>query len=307
MNTRALAILVALGCIWGASFLFIKVIVEETAPVTLVAGRLTLGALPLLALLAFKRPAVVDRRTILPKTLVTAVFATALPFFLIATGEEHIDSGLAAVLNSTMPLWTAIFAALFLPHERLGRTALWGLAIGFGGVLVLSSPDLKHLTDSSFLGQLAVLAAALSYGSALVFARGTLAREDPVLVATLQIVIGALLMWPLAFAVSGGAPNLDVGLKAWLAWVTLGCLGTGIAYMAYYWLMVNIGVLVSAVTYFPPVIGLFLGWLVLSETIGVNVVAGAALIILGVAVLSGRLNFALQALPGTPDKRATVD
>ena len=207
MNTRALAVLVALGCVWGASFLFIKVIVEETAPVTLVAGRLTLGALPLLAIIAFKRPAIVDSRTILPKTLVTAVFATALPFFLIATGEKHIDSGVAAVLNSTMPLWTAIFTALFLPHERLGRGALWGLAVGFGGVLVLSSPDLKHLTDSSFLGQLAVLAAALSYGAALVFARGTLSREDPVLVATLQLVIGALLMWPLAFAVSGGMPE----------------------------------------------------------------------------------------------------
>lgn len=297
MNTRALAILVALGCVWGASFLFIKVIVGETAPVTLVAGRLTLGALPLLVIIAVKRPRIVDPRSILPKTLATAIFATALPFFLIATGEEHIDSGVAAVLNSTMPLWTAIFTALLLPHERLGRSAIWGLAIGFGGVLVLSSPDLMHLTDSSFLGQLAVLVAALSYGSALVFARGTLAREDPVLVATLQLVLGALIMWPLAFAVSGGSPNIDVGLKAWLAWVTLGCLGTGIAYIAYYWLMVNIGVLVSAVTYFPPVIGLFLGWLVLDETLGVNVIAGAALIILGVAVLSGRLDFALRALP----------
>jgi drug/metabolite transporter (DMT)-like permease len=298
LNTRALAILIALGCIWGASFLFIKVIVGETAPVTLVAGRLTLGALPLLIVMAVKRSRIVDRRTILPKTLVTAIFATALPFFLIATGEEHIDSGVAAVLNSTMPLWTAVFTALFLPLERLGRGALWGLAVGFGGVLVLSSPDLMHLTDSSFLGQLAVLAAAISYGSALVFARGTLAGEDPVLVATLQIVLGALIMWPLAFAVSGGSPNIDVGMKAWLAWITLGCLGTGIAYIAYYWLMVNIGVLVSAVTYFPPVIGLFLGWLVLDEALGVNVIAGAALIILGVAVLSGRLGFALRWLPG---------
>ena len=127
------------------------------------------------------------------------------------------------------------------------------------------------------------------------------------LVATLQLVLGALLVWPLVFAVSGGLPNLDVGLKAWLAWITLGCLGTGIAYIAYYWLMVHIGVLVSAVTYFPPVIGLFLGWLVLGETIGLNVVAGAALIILGVAVLSGRLDFALRALPGATKRAPPAD
>lgn len=200
----------------------------------------------------------------------------------------------AAFLNSTMPLWTAVFTALFLPHERLRRGAVLGLAIGFGGVLVLSSPDLAHLTDSSFLGELAVLAAALSYGAALVFARGTLAKEDAILVATLQVVLGALVMWPLAIAASGGSPNLDVGLKAWLCWITLGCLGTGIAYVAYYWLMSHIGVLVSAVTYFPPIIGLFLGWLVLDEKLGVNVIAGAALIILGVAALSGRLDFAFR-------------
>jgi drug/metabolite transporter (DMT)-like permease len=298
LNTRALVILVALGCIWGASFLFIKVIVRETSPLTLVAMRLTLGALPLLPLVAFKRPRVIDAKWILPRTLVTAIFATALPFFLISTGEQHIDSGVAAVLNSTMPLWTAVFTALFLPHERLRRGAILGLAIGFGGVLVLSSPDLAHLTDSSFLGQLAVLAAALSYGAALVFARGTLVKEDAILVATLQLMLGALVIWPLAIAFSGGSPNLDVGLKAWLSWITLGCLGTGIAYVAYYWLMSNIGVLVSAVTYFPPVIGLFLGWLVLDEKLGVNVIAGASLIILSVAALSGRLDFALRRLPG---------
>ncbi len=300
MHTRALIILVALGCTWGASFLFIKVIVGETSPLTLVAMRLTLGALPLIPLVAFKRPRIVDPKWILPRTLVTAIFATAFPFFLISTGEQHIASGIAAVLNSTMPLWTAVFTAMFLPHERLRRGAMVGLAIGFGGVLILSSPDLVHLTDSSFLGELAVLVAALSYGAALVFARATLSKEDPVLVAMLQLSLGALVMWPLALAVAKGSPNLDVGLKAWLCWITLGCLGTGIAYVAYYWLMSHIGVLVSAVTYLPPIIGLFLGWLVLDEKLGVNVVLGAALIILGVAALSGRLDFALRRLPFRP-------
>ena len=126
------------------------------------------------------------------------------------------------------------------------------------------------------------------------------------MVATLQVGLGALLMWPLAFAASSGAPNLDVGLKAWLAWLTLGFLGTGVAYIAYYWLLVNIGVLVSGVTYFPPVIGLFLGWLVLGEALGANVLAGAALIILGVMVLSGRLTF-LVRLMGRREAGVAID
>lgn len=291
MTTRAIILLAALGCVWGASFLFIKIIVEETAPVTLVAGRLALATLPLLLILALRRPAIVAPRTIIPKAVVTAIFATALPFFLISTAEQHIDSGIAAVLNSTMPLWTALLSVAFLPHERLSNTALLGLAIGFGGVLVLTGSDLRHVTDSSFLGQVAVVVASFSYGSALVFARAKLAREDPVLVTGLQVGIGAIIMWPVAFAVNGGAPNLDVGLKAWLAWLTLGFLGTGVAYIAYYWLIAEIGVLVSTVTYIQPVVGLCLGALVLHEAFGLNVVAGAALIILGVMVLSGRLTF----------------
>jgi drug/metabolite transporter (DMT)-like permease len=153
-----------------------------------------------------------------------------------------------------------------------------------------------HLTDSSFLGSLRCWRRR-SPGSALVFARGTLAGEDPVLVATLQ-TFSALHHVAAGLRGSGGSPNIDVGLEGVAGLDHAGCLGTGVAYIAYYWLMVNIGVLVSAVTYFPPVIGLFLGWLVLDETLGVNVIAGAALIILGVAVLSGRLGFALRWLPG---------
>jgi drug/metabolite transporter (DMT)-like permease len=145
------------------------------------------------------------------------------------------------------------------------------------------------------LGQLAVVGAALSYGAALVFARAKLVGEDPVLVTTLQLWIGALVMWPIAFAVAGGAPDIDVSVKAWLAWLTLGVLGTGLAYIAYYWLIVNVGVLASAVTYIPPVIGLALGALVLDEVMGVNVIVGAAVIILGVLTLAGRLDFITRA------------
>lgn len=296
MSTRAVLVLAALGCIWGASFLFIKVIVEETSPFTLVAGRLTLGALPLLVIIALHRPAIVERRSILSKTLFTAVFATALPFLMISWGEEHIDSGIAAVLNSTVPLWTALLTAALLSHERLAGRELAGVALGFGGVLVVTGSDITHIGDSDMLGQLAVVGAALSYAVALVYARAKLAEEDPVMVATLQVVMGALIMWPVAFAAARGTPDIDVSTKAWLSWVTLGMLGTGIAYIGYYWLIASVGVLASTVTYIPPVIGLALGAVVLDEAIGLNVVVGAAIIIVGVMLLAGRLEFVARAI-----------
>jgi len=298
LSTRAVFVLAILGCIWGASFLFIKVIVEETSPFTLVAGRVTLGALPMLFIVALRRPAIVARRSIIPKTAVLAVFASALPFLMISWGEQHIDSGIAAVLNSTSPLWTALLGAAFLPHEPLGGRALVGIAIGFGGVLILTGPDITHIADSSMMGQLAVVGAALCYAAALVFARAKLAEEDPVVVTTLQLLIGMLIMWPIAFAAARGTPDIDVGVKAWLAWLTLGVLGTGLAYIGYYWLIATVGVLTSSVTYIPPIIGLALGALVLQEPIGVNVIAGAAIIILGVAVLTGRLEFVTRAMRG---------
>ena len=296
MSTRAVLVLAALGCIWGASFLFIKVIVEETSPFTLVAGRLTLGALPLLVIIALHRPAIVERRSIIPKTLFTAIFATALPFLMISWGEQHIDSGIAAVLNSTVPLWTALLTAALLSHERLAGRELAGVALGFAGVLVVTGSDITHIGDSSVLGQLAVVGAALSYAVALVFARAKLAEEDPVMVATLQVSMGALIMWPVAFAAARGTPDIDVSAKAWLSWVTLGMLGTGLAYIAYYWLIANVGVLASTVTYIPPVIGLALGAVVLDEAIGLNVVVGAAIIIVGVMLLAGRLDFVARAI-----------
>ena len=296
MSTRAVLVLAALGCIWGASFLFIKVIVEETSPFTLVAGRLTLGALPLLVIIALHRPAIVERRSILPKTLFTAVFATALPFLMISWGEEHIDSGIAAVLNSTVPLWTALLTAALLSHERLAGRELAGVALGFVGVLVVTGSDITHIGDSDMLGQLAVVGAALSYAVALVYARAKLAEEDPVMVATLQVAMGALIMWPVAFAAARGTPDIDVSTKAWLSWVTLGMLGTGIAYIGYYWLIASVGVLASTVTYIPPVIGLALGAVVLDEAIGLNVVVGAAIIIVGVMLLAGRLGFVARAI-----------
>jgi drug/metabolite transporter (DMT)-like permease len=296
LSTRAVLVLAALGCIWGASFLFIKVIVEETSPFTLVAGRLTLGALPLLVIIALHRPAIVERRSILPKTLFTAIFATALPFLMISWGEQHIDSGIAAVLNSTVPLWTALLTAALLSHERLAGRELAGVALGFAGVLVVTGSDITHIGDSSVLGQLAVVGAALSYAVALVFARAKLAEEDAVMVATLQVSMGALIMWPVAFAAARGMPDIAVSTKAWLAWVTLGMLGTGIAYIGYYWLIASVGVLASTVTYIPPVIGLALGAVVLDEAIGLNVVVGAAIIIVGVMLLAGRLGFVARAI-----------
>jgi len=289
MTFRSLGLLLLLGSVWGASFLFIKVVVEETSPLALVQGRITFGALTVVAVMAFgRRRSVRASPRLWAKVAGLAVLSNIVPFLLISWGEIHIESGTASVLNSTMPLFTALFAGLILVDERLTWLRLSGLLLGFLGVAVLTGGDIIDVTDSSVLGQMAVVGAAACYGAAAVYARILLRSEDPFDLCRLQLVIGALILAPALFAVDG-VPNYNLSLEAWLSLITLGVLGTGLAYMAYLWLLGTVGsVRASLVTYIVPIAGLTLGWAVLDESVGINSIVGCGLIILGVTTVIQR-------------------
>jgi drug/metabolite transporter (DMT)-like permease len=288
MTARSLGVLLLLGSVWGASFLFIKVVVEETSPLALVQGRITFGALAVVAVMAFDRRSVRMSPRLWAKVAGLAVVTPLVPFLLISWGEIHIDSGTASVLNSTMPLFTALFASLILVDERMTWLRLSGLLLGFLGVAVLTGDDITDVTDSSVLGQMAVVGAAACYGAGAVYARTFLHSEDPLNLTRLQLVIGALILAPALFAVDG-IPNYNLSLEAWLSLVTLGVLGTGLAYIAFFWLLATVGsVRTSLVTYIIPITGLILGWAVLDESVGINSIAGCALIILGITTVMRR-------------------
>jgi drug/metabolite transporter (DMT)-like permease len=273
-----------LGAVWGASFLFIKVIVGEASALQLVAGRLSLGAAAVGLAVAYRRKPLGWTPGLVARVSVVAAVNNILPFFLIATGEERIDSGVASVLNSTMPIFTAVLAALFLPGERLTPARLFGLLLGFGGVAALTGKDALHITDADVLSELAVVGAALCYGIGSVYARTLLREQDPLNLSLLQLGLAAAMALPLALAVDGKPATLS--LEAVLSLLALGLGGTGIAYVLYLWLIEVAGsVRASLVTYIIPVTGLILGWLVLGEDVGLNTVAGFGLIALGVAAV----------------------
>lgn len=281
---RALPVLLILGCTWGASFLFIKVVVDDTGPLELVLGRLSFGLLAVGGfMLATRR-----RPQVTPKLLLQmsgmALLANILPFGLIAAGQEHIPSGTASILNATVPIFTAAIAAGALAEERFTAPRAAGLVLAFLGVAVLTGEDVLDVTSSSVLGQLAVVAAAGCYGVGAVYARILLRGQDPVNLAFLQLGLGVLFSVPLLLVVRGGSPDVNIQPEAWASVVALGMLGTGFGYIGWLWLIENIGsVRASLVTYIVPVIAVVLGWLVLDESIGVNTVAGGLLIVGGVA------------------------
>ena len=304
MNTKALLTLLTLGGVWGASFLFIKVIVDETSPLEMAEGRLFLGALAIGVLMAVRRTRIPTRRSLWLPLAFWALLGVAVPFTLIGWAEEHIESGTASVLNSSMPLFTALFAAIFLIEEQFTTARAAGLALGFLGVAVLTGGDVTDLGDSSLLGALAMIGAAACYGSAAVFARTLLRQDDPLGLSGAQLALGSLLLLPAVFA-TGGVPDYTLSLEAWLSLLALGTAGTGVGVAMYMWLIDNVGsVRSSLVTYVVPVVGLFLGWAVLDESIGAHTVVGFVLIIAGVAAVmrgqapsSQRLSLAAEAAP----------
>ena len=257
-DARAPAVLLALGCVWGASFLFIKVLVDDTGPLEVATGRLCIGAVAILSFIRLRGLPVPWTPSLVAKVSVLALVANIAPFALIAWGEEHIESGTASVLNSTMPIFTAIFATSLLPEERFTTARAGGLVVGFLGVLVLTGDEAFDVTSSSVLGQLAVIAASACYGIGSVFSRTLLRSTDPLGLSALQVAAGAVLSVPILLAVEG-RPDYSLSIEAWLCLLALGAGATGVAYVAYLWLIdVTGSVRASLVTYIIPVVGLFL-------------------------------------------------
>ncbi|MPZ48988.1 MAG: EamA family transporter [Dehalococcoidia bacterium] len=290
MSTKAALALLGVGLIWGTSFLFIRIAVEDVTPMQLVFLRSVPGALTLLAITRLQRRSLDLDAGRLRIGLLLAVAGTLVPFFLIAWAEQEIESGAASVLNATLPLFVIVIATAFLPDERLTTRRAIGIAMGLLGVLILVGSDLRDLASSSLLAQAAMLASSALYAVSAVVTRVALRGWHATSLSTVQISIVAVLTTPLVLAT--GTPSFDFAWDVWLAIACLGVLGTGVAYIAYYWLIENVGtVRASLVAYIIPVVGVTAGAIVLDEHIGWNTLAGGGVILLGVAIVNRAEDF----------------
>jgi drug/metabolite transporter (DMT)-like permease len=283
--------MLGLGVAWGCSFLFIEVVVDETGAIELAAGRIFFGMLAVGAYIAITRRTVRwSRRLFVPVSLLSIV-GMVIPFSLIAWGQEHIDSGVASVLNSTLPVFTAAIAAAVLPDEEFTPARLLGLTLAVAGMVVLTGDEITDVTDSGVLGQLAVVGAAGCYGIAAVVSRNLLSDQEPAGLSFIQLVLATVYSVPLLFIATSGDPNYDLSAEAWASLVAVGAVGAGAGVIAYLWLIEMIGsVRASLVTYIVPVVAVFLGWAVLDESVTWNTIAGGVLIVAGVAsVMRGQV------------------
>jgi drug/metabolite transporter (DMT)-like permease len=291
------AAFVLLGLIWGSSFAWIKIAVDEIPPATLVAWRMSLGALGMLALLGVLRvpmPRAIDEW--LPLVVLGAVNA-ALPIFLISWGEQFVDSGTAAVLNSLTPIFSLIIAGIGLKVEPVTVLRVTGLVLGFAGASLLASRELDLRSDASgLIGAGAVVLAAFLYAVGASYARHSIQRMHRYVVAGGTLVFAAIDMTALALVTDGVVLPTQTDTILAIAW--LGLLGSFVAYLCYFFLIEHVGATqASMVTYLFPVVGVALGVLVLGERMDARLLTGTALVLVGIVVVSLRYDATVNRVP----------
>lgn len=305
MSTTRLSVAVqfgALGLIWGASFLFMKVALEGVSFGQVAWARLVLGAVTLALLLAVTRTPLPRKPVVYLHFIVIGAFGCAFPFLLFAWAEQYVSSGLASIYNAVTPIATALMVTAVFRVEKLSRSRVLGVLAGIIGVVVIIGPwsfAVNRAAHGDLLlelgGQLACLGAALCYGITFGYIRRFISARHPVpqlTAAFLQVGMGALILVALTPAVALGPIRLDLPIV--LSLLTLGVLGTGVAYFWYMNILQAWGpTATSTVTYLTPVVGVALGILLLGETLTWNAPLGALIVFLGILLAQGRLR-----LPG---------
>jgi drug/metabolite transporter (DMT)-like permease len=284
MNRTEWALLLLLALLWGGSFFFGKVALAAVPPLTLVVLRTGIAALALLAFLAATGRRLPSALAAWRGFLVMGLLNNAIPFALINWGQTRIDSGLAAILNATTPLFTVILAHLVTSDEKLTRNRMAGVVLGFAGVVVMIGPA---ALGGAGLAKLAVLAAAASYACAGLYGR-RLGGLAPATAACGMLVAATLIMLPLALVLD--RPALPAGAVIWEAVGALALFSTALAYIVYFRILATAGATnLLLVTFLIPVSALLLGGIVLGERPDATAFAGMALIFLGLVAVDGRL------------------
>ncbi|WP_308017992.1 DMT family transporter [Streptomyces griseus] len=278
-----------LALAWGSSFLFIKIGLEGLSPSQMVLGRMLTGAAALLAVTAVTRQGLPRDPVVWGHLAVVSMLLCVVPFSLFTWAELYVSSGLASIYNATTPLMTLLVASVALPEERLNRSKLAGMVMGFAGAVVVLGPW-SGFSGGEGPAQAACLLATLCYGLAFVYIRRFVSpRGLPALpVATVQVGLGAAVMLLLA-PFTATAP-VHLSLPVVLSVTALGVASTGLAYLwntniVSAWGATN----ASTVTYLTPAVGVTLGIAVLGEAISWNQPVGALIVIAGIALSQGRV------------------
>src|SRR5437763_1666636 len=272
--------------IWGSTWLFIKLGLADLPPFTFAGIRFVIACTILVSLIRIRRIQLPKARADWILLAITGILAFGFNYGLLFWGEQYISSGLAALLQATIPAFGLVFAHLHLPGERLSWTRIGGVVLGVCGVAVVFSNQLAVAGPQALAGCVALIFSSIfvAYSNVLVKAYGK--NLDPAILAAGQMFFGLLLLLAVGIPLEGNPLHLHWTPMAVIALFYLAVVGSVIAFLLYYWLVLNIDVtksmLIALVT---PVVAVILGMIVLDEQIGWRTLIGGAMIIAGIAFI----------------------
>ena len=297
MNSKVWAMLILLSILWGGSFFFVGVVVNDLPPLTIVTLRVGIAAFTLwgIAMMLGLRP---------PKSLKVwgaflgmGLLNNVIPFALIVWGQTQIASGLASILNAATPIFTVVVAGILLPDERPTPLKLFGVVLGFVGVVVMIGiPALGGV--GSLFAQLAIVAATISYAFAGVYGRRFKSLGiNPVVTAAGKVTASTLILLPITLFVDGTIDTERTNMSTWIAIAGLAVASTAIAYVLYFRILELAGATnVLLVTLLVPISATLLGSLFLNESLEIIHLLGMALIAFGLSAFDGRLWHRLKSV-----------
>jgi drug/metabolite transporter (DMT)-like permease len=285
----------ALGLVWGCSFIFIKLGLEFLTPFGVAFGRCALGAITLLIVVKLRKIDLPKDKSTWRKLWVVAMLLNVVPGILFAYAEVHVTSVLAGIINATTPLATLIVMLIAFREEKLKSEQVYGLLLGAIGVLVVLG-IWQGIGDNQLTGVIALLIAVTCYGISFPYSKRNIIPLGlkPEAAATTQLIMAAITLLP--FYLYDGISQDYYRPATFFAMLALGILGSGFAYIWNFSIIAAAGSsIASSVTYLTPVVAVFVGWLFLGETIAWHEPIGALLVILGAAISQGRFNRKVQA------------
>ena len=286
MRPQDLARLVALGAVWGASYLFMRYAVPQLGPVRMIELRVLLGGLLLAAFLVATGGVIGWSRHWKDYLFVGAV-GLAMPFVLIAEALTAIDASTAAILNALSPLFASVFAALWI-RDPLTMPKMAGIALCLAGTMVLVGWTPAPMTSTQLIAASMSVAATALYGFTIVYTKVRLKGASPMGTSVGTLLMAAASLAPFALVVDAPRPMAEVTALAWAATLGLALFSTAFAFILYYRLIADVGpVKAITVTLLVPIFGMVWGVIFLGEPVTPGRIAGCAIILAGCALILG--------------------
>ena len=289
LSAQTWILLIALGAIWGASFLFARIAVLEIPPLTLVFARVAIAAMALNIFIFFNTNDYRPSHSMWMNFAIMGVLNNIIPFGLIFYGQTEIGAGLAAVVNAMTPIWTIIIANFTTNDERFSKNKAIGIILGFIGVAILIGSSALTGLSASVWGQIAVLGATISYGCAGVFGR-RFKDVPPMQTARGQLTMSSAIILPFALFLDQPWSLTVPSFWAIASVLALALICTAYAYILFFRILSTAGATnVSLVTFLVPPSAILLGIIVLGETLEMRQIIGTTIIMVGLIVIDGRL------------------